>query len=192
MFSKRDSLDRNVNKIEHKEYPNQIQKRFDQLRNNVYQGEANKISDAYEARNLEKVYRLSKQNLLNKNAKEIPCAGLKEHFKQHFSHPPPSETTPKDIIDPPEFIKRLAESGIHDLNDLDGHLRNPPDADEIKNTINKLKERKASSDIPAEYLKTIVDCPKYINMLEHLYYEVWVDVVLADVWRKQTITALYK
>ena len=104
----------------------------------------------------------------------------------------PSETTPKDIIDPPEFIKRLAESGIHDLNDLDGHLRNPPDADEIKNTINKLKERKASSDIPAEYLKAIVDCPKYINMLEHLYYEVWVDVVLADVWRKQTITALYK
>ena len=78
------------------------------------------------------------------------------------------------------------------MNDLDEHLRNPPDADEIKNTINKLKERKASSDIPAEYLKAIVDCPKYINMLEDLYYEVWVDVMLADVWRKQTITALYK
>ena len=49
LCSKRDSLDRNVNKIEHKEYTNQIQKRFDQLRNNFYQGEANKISDAYEA-----------------------------------------------------------------------------------------------------------------------------------------------
>ena len=73
LCSKRDSLDRNVNKIEHKEYTNQIQKRFDQLRNNFYQCEANKVSDVYEARNLEKLYRLSKQNLLNKSKRNPMC-----------------------------------------------------------------------------------------------------------------------
>ena len=84
----------------------------------------------------------------------------------HFSHPSPSETAPVEITDPPEFIKRLSESGICDMSDLDEHLRNPPNADEIKNTIRKLKDRKASSDIPAEYLKAIVDCPKYSDMLK--------------------------
>ena len=56
----------------------------------------------------------------------------------------------------------------------------PPKVNEIAKTINKLKNGKASTDIPAEFLKAIVDCPNYLNMLESLYKEVWEDVVVAD------------
>ena len=188
----RDKLDRNKNKKPHKELTNKIQQRFDKLRNDFYQGEADKISDAYEARNLEKVYRLSKNKLINKKATEITCPGLKDHFLKHLTHPDPSDTEPNEIIDPPEFIKRLSESGIADMNDLNEHLQLPPSSEEIRTIIKKLKDKKASSDIPAEYLKAIIDCPNYLSMLESLYYEVWSDVVLAEAWRKQVITPLYK
>ncbi len=118
----RDKLDRNKNKKAHKEVTNKIQQRFDKLRNDFYQGEADKISDAYEARNLEKVYRLSKNKLINKKATEITCPGLKDHFLNHFTHPDPSDTEPNEIIDPPEFIKRLSESGIADMDNMNEHL----------------------------------------------------------------------
>ena len=77
------------------------------------------------------------------------------------------------------------------MSTLEEHLKYPPNEDEIKHNINRLKDKKASSDIPAEFLKVVIDCPKYISMLRSLYDEVWNDVVLADVWRKQVITPLY-
>ena len=192
LCKERDSIDRNTKPLLHKSHSKMIQRRFDQLRNVYYQNEANLIHEAAEARNLEKLFRLSKRQMMNKKPPEISCPGLKEHFQKHFAHPPPSENIPPDIMNPPDVITRLSASGMFDITDLEDYLKHPPKADEISKNIKRLKNKKASSDIPAEFLKAIVDCPNYIAMLESLFEEVWCSIVLAEVWRKQTITALYK
>ena len=98
---------------------------------------------------------------------------------------------PIEITHPPDFIKRLQSTGL-DLSDMEESIKYAPKTEEIACNIKKLKNGKASTDIPAEFLKAIVDCPNYLHMLECLYKEVWEDVVIADLWRKTSITALYK
>ena len=117
-----DSIDRNTNKNEYQILSKKIQKRFDQLRNMHYQNEADAIHEVHEARNLEKLFRLSKRKMHNNKPQEISCPGLKEHFHKHFTHPSPSENIPVDIVNPPEVIKRLSESGIFDMSTLEEHL----------------------------------------------------------------------
>ena len=68
----------------------------------------------------------------------------------------------------------------------------PTKANEIISIIKKLKNGKASTDVPAEFLKAIISCPNYVAMLETLYGEVWENVVLPEDLRKTSITALYK
>ena len=46
--------------------------------------------------------------------------------------------------------------------------------------------------MPAEFLKAAMESESYITALESLYTETWVDVVIPDLWRKTTITPLYK
>jgi len=77
-----------------------------------YKGVAEKLSEAHEARNLEKLFRLSKTSNSSKKPVEQTCPGMKDHFESHFTHPDPSKEPPEEICNPPEFIKRLTVSGI--------------------------------------------------------------------------------
>ena len=49
----------------------------------------------------------------------------------------------------------------------------PPESNKIISIINKLKNGKACTDIPAEFLKPIIDCFNYVAMLVDLCEEVW-------------------
>ena len=191
----RDSLDRHTQLEQFKAINKKIQNRYGQIRNNYYQGQAEKLTEAYEARNLEKLYRLSKTSCNNKKPVEQTCPGLREHFQAHFNHPSPSDEPPKEIVDPPEFIKRLKECGIasnEEMEQLDNSTRSPPKIDEIKKVLKKLKNKKASTDIPAEYIKAAAGSHSYMSALESMYKETWEEIVLAELWRKTTITGLFK
>ena len=102
---------------------------------------------------------------------------------------------PEEISNPPEFIKRLIDSGTaseEDLEEIDMLTIHPPDKEKIRKNIKKLKNKKTSTDMPAEFLKAAMESESYITSLESLYRETWVDVVIPELWRKTTITPLYK
>ena len=154
-----------------------------------YKGEAEKLDEAYEARNLEKLFRLSKTSSSRQKPSEQDCPDLKDHFETHFNHPDPSVEPPEEISNPPEFIKRLTDSGTaseEDLEEIDLLTIHPSDKEEIRKNIKKLKNKKTSTDMPA------MQSESYITALESLYRETWVDVVTPELWRKTTITPLYK
>ena len=67
----------------------QIRKSFDEVRNNFYKPEAEKLDEAYEGRNLERLFRIGRNSTSNKKPVAENCPGLEEHFKDHFSHPTP-------------------------------------------------------------------------------------------------------
>ena len=191
----RDQVDRNTNKQFHGQLTKQIRKRFDQLRNIFYQTEADKLDEAYEARNLEKLFRLGKNTTSHGKPVEKNCPGLKEYFTNHFSHPTPDTEIPSEIANPPEFIKRLVASGTAtdaDIDQINELIQPTPSSEEIITTIRKLKNKRASTDVPAEFLKAISDSKIYVKMVESVLTEVWVGTIIPDIWRKTTITALYK
>ena len=159
-----------------------------------YKGQAEKLNDAYEARNLEKLFRLCKESSSNKKPVEQPCPGLREHFQAHFPHQGPSEEPPAEISNPPEFIRRLTESGTASEEQLEEIQRlgiKIPDRTEITKIVRKLKGRKAATDIPPEFLKAAIESEAYSDALVSLYKKTW-ELILPDMWRMTTITALYK
>ena len=191
LLALRDHIDRNQNKIYFHEITNKIRKRFDYIRNIFYAEQAESVNEAHEARNLEKKFRLARSITTTKKPVAQLCPGLKEHFSAHFSHPPPSDVPPEEILKPPDYISRLQATGM-DLKDTDEYIKNPPKADEISKTMKKLKNGKSSTDVPPEFLKVCSDTPNFIAMLESLFAEVWDDIIIPTLWRKTTITALYK
>ena len=70
----------------------------------------------------------------------------------------------------------------------------PPNAVEIKSNIKKLKNKRASTDIPnyAEFLKASLTSDSYILSIGSMFCGVWESNVIPELWRKTTITALYK
>ena len=188
----RDKLDRRQNPLEFKCVSKKISKRFNQLRSKYYKNLADSITEAGEARNLEKMFRLSKKNMISGKPKEAVCEGLEEHFQKHFNHKPPSTNPPSEITLIPDFIKRLQSTGVPLNNDLFDKFKNPPSQDEIISVIKKMKNRKATTDVPSEFLKVITSSSNCMSLLTSMYKEVWQDIVLADEWRRQTITPLYK
>ena len=54
-----------------------------------------------------------------------------------------------------------------------------------------MKNKKAATDISAEFLKTVCKSPQYIDSIRVIFEEIWSDIVIPEVWRKTTIT-LYK
>ena len=115
----RDMTYRHTQAAEFKTITKKIRKRIDQLRNLHYKNQADKLDDAYEARNLEKLFRLCKEFSSNKKPVEQTCPGLREHFESHFTHQAPSEHPPEEISNPPEFINRLRTSGIANEGDIE-------------------------------------------------------------------------
>ena len=191
----RDRTDRLSQANEFKNITKQIQKRADQLRNLHYKRQADQLDDAYEARNLEKLFRLCKQSSSNKKPVEQTCPGLREHFEAHFTHQAPSVQPPEEIRNPPEFINRLRACGLFTEEAIE-EMQNRvtikiPDKAEIIRTIRKLKGRKAATDIPPEFLKAASESEAYCDALESLFKKVW-ELMLPDMWRMTTITALFK
>ena len=86
---------------------------------------ANEISQAQEARNLEKMFRRSKQKMTSRKPKELVCDGLEEHFKDNFTHRQPSVDPSSEITTLPRFIKCLAACGVATEEESLEHCKHP-------------------------------------------------------------------
>ena len=170
LHKKRKLVDRNIHILEFKRVTKEIRKRYNQLRNKFYENQAQKLNDAHQARELDKLFRYSKnQSVIKVKTETVKCPGLENHFKTHFTHEVTKET-PEKLITIPEFIQKLKCTGYH----IDKNAASP-EIHKITSAIKKLKRSKASTDIPSEYLKTAAKSKKNLIKLKD---------VLADLWKQ--------
>ena len=111
---------------------------------------------------------------------------LVNHFKAHFN-PPPPETVPTEITNPPDFIADLQQ--ITQNIDIDS---TPPTADEIQTTLSKLHNKKSSNDVPPEFLKAAAQCEKFISIFKSLTDEIWHTRKVPSFWGHGRLEALFK
>jgi len=86
---------------------------------------------------------------------------LKKHFEKHFNtnldKTAPLELHKADFIN---LLKKIPSDSI----DIE-----PPKSEEIKKTIEQLKQGKSASDIPAEYIKTAIENTLFLEEITRLY-----------------------
>ena len=68
----------------------------------------------------------------------------------------------------------------------------PPNSDEIKKCLNKLKNRKAANDVPTELLKTAGENKEFLEELTSLYNHVWIHHEIPEEWGHSKLVALWK
>ena len=133
-----------------------------QLRNIFYDNEASRINVNAVNRQIEKVFaNIQRSETTFKPVPSNDCRPdkLLTHFKQHFTAPP-LQSTPADLISqpPPQFIANLQQLSVQNPVNHD-----PPSLDEAYDACKTAKNRKASSDIPSEFLKHARDCPQFLQ-----------------------------
>ncbi|XP_066921086.1 uncharacterized protein [Clytia hemisphaerica] len=137
-----------------------IKKHVRYLRNSRLHREAEQINSHETRRQTEEIFRLMKNNDSSfkslKNTGKWEPQKLKEHFSKHFNVAPPNET-PHELKESPQFIRDLQTSHHFDLD------QSPPTIEEIKNILVSLKNGKASTDIPPEFLKYSVNLEEMLD-----------------------------
>ena len=108
--------------------------------------------------------------MLNRRADaKTHCPGIREYFSDHFNHsagrPAPSSIT----TDIPRHIRDLGEIP-YDRSKVHGA---PPTLGELKSCIAKLRSNKASTDVPAEYLKVAIKNPEFGEILVDIFDDIW-------------------
>ena len=97
-----------------------------------------------------------------RNTSKCEPEKLKEHFSKHFNVVPLNDI-PRELLEVPQFIKNLQDANGSNLN------QNPPTIEEIRKTLISLKNGKASTDIPPEFLKYSVDSKEMLNDIHKLF-----------------------
>ena len=83
---------------------------------------------------------------------------LREHFKKHFTSTA-IEEDPVELILIPDVIEKLQNVNL-EINS------EPPTANELMSTIEKLKCGKSSNDIHVEYIKYSLESKKFIDEIK--------------------------
>ena len=110
---------------------------------------------------------------------------MKDYFVKHFS----SETTEKDPIEleeAPEFVSKLQ------LITVDTIKKGPPDIGEIQSVIKKLKNGKATNDLPTEMLKYAITSEALMLEMENLFTTIWQSHRIPTSWGHSKLVALWK
>ena len=68
----------------------------------------------------------------------------------------------------------------------------PPESDEIKSALAKLKNGKAVYDISAELLKHTVESEEFLKELTRLYFDVWTPNKVPEHWGHSRLVELWK
>ena len=171
------------NKSEYRKLTKKVRKRVGVLKNEHFKSEAERFTEAFTRKEIETAYKTAKEQITTrrKPTRKIKILGLFEHFKGHFTRtteaPTPEILTQKPI--PPPKIKI-------EINSL------PPGIDEVKGVIRKLKNNKASLDIPAEVFKIAVESPGFANAISVFYQSIWLDGEVPDLFGHSEINALWK
>ena len=184
-------------KIINKEKINPINKKIKArlrfLENNYYYQQAMEINVLHEQRQVEKEFKKVKEVAAHSMFKPITSAvscsvpKLKAHFQQHFNLDPLPSTLPPELQNPPPYITKLKEIGQYETVN-----QNPPTYEEIENCISKMKNNKAASDIPADFLKVAAEVPKIIEVLVEIFKKAWEGAELPADWGMAKIECLYK
>ena len=67
-----------------------------------------------------------------------------------------------------------------------------PDIDEVKSCLNKLKNGKASNDIPTIFLKHASENVEFLTELTKLYNNVWSTLQVPKLWGHSRLISLWK
>ena len=112
-------------------------------------------------------------------------ARLKQYFRDHFKSSD-QVTEPKELYHFPEFVKKLQKTGNKDMNIL------PPNSDEIKKCLSKLKNRNAANDVSTELLNIDGENKEFLKELTSLYNHVWIHHEISEEWCYSKLDALWK
>ena len=97
---------------------------------------------------------ISPAQLINRRAKlGQECPGLQTLFAKHFNHVTERDTPIEISTHVPECIRKLRQIPI----DPKKLHNDPPELAELKRAISRLRNGKAWTDVPAEYLKVATE-----------------------------------
>ena len=165
-----------------------IKVRVNALRNLKLQQETDEINENVCHREVSQLYRCVKSDYTafrNTNIKPLCDPNvLKNHFMKHFNRTLTNDY-PIELTNAPEFIKKL-KSVRCDLKTCS------PDLEELNSTIEKLKNGKAANDVPAEYLKSAMNCLQFQTEMVSLYRTIWKTKKIPSEWRHSKLVSIWK
>ena len=178
-----------MNSPEYKAATKNIKKRVNHLRNEKLCVEAEEINHHANKREIEGLFRSIKADgstFKNTKRKEV-CdpEKLKNHFQKHFSLDEPV-ICPVELEEMPDFIAKLQ------LLSTDTIKTDAPDRDEILNVMKKLKNGKATNDIPSEFLKYAMTSEELLCEIESLMKSIWKTHSIPASWKHTKLVALWK
>ena len=181
-------MDSTTGSERHKELTKQIKKRVKHLRNERLKREADEMNDYANRRKIEQLFKQVKfDNSPFKNIKtnsKCDPTKLKEHFQKHFSKPI-NETSLMETVSV-EIINLLQNISNEPL------CTNAPDTNEILDVIKTLKQGKASSDLPSEYIKAAVSSRQFLEETVNLYQTIWRTQEIPQSWSHSKLVAIWK
>ena len=164
------------------------------LENDYYWEKANEINVLHEQRQVEKEFKKVKEMANHSMFKPLtatvgcPLPKLRGHFQQHFNLDPLPQNFPPELNNPPEYITKLRHVGNYESINQE-----PPTQEEIHCQVMKMKNNKAASDIPAEFLKAAADNdPNTLKALEDIFKLAWEGNEVPEDWGEAKIECLYK
>ena len=92
---------------------------------------------------------------------------------------------PREISNPPDFIKVLQTSGKSIDNSTPNML-------EIRNAIKVLKSNKSSLDVSAELLKVAIEVENFANITHNHISKIWEQIVIPSQWNITRLNAIWK
>jgi hypothetical protein len=173
---------------EFKSITKNIKKRVSFLRNEKLRLEAEEINKYASKREVEELFRAIKtDDSTFKNIKrKVVCdpIKLKNHFEKHFNHP--IKEDPIELNDIPDFIKKLQDVKPDTIKTI------PPDEEEIRKVLTKMKNGKAACDIPAEYFKYAVESKELIDEMKMLLETIWKTLKIPTIWGHSKLISAWK
>ena len=166
-----------------------IKKRVQFIRNQKLRREAELINQHATRRETEELFRnMKSDNSSFKPTKRInkcDAEKLKQYFFHHFSTANITSNTPEELIETPEYIKNLQNSASNINHD-------PPNIEEIKGVLKTQKNGKASTDIPAEFIKYAYESIALLTEIHILLSEIWETRIISSLWTHSKLVALWK
>ena len=89
-------------------------------------------------------------------------------------------------MEAPDYIKQLQSLDIQDIK------TGPPDEEELRGVIKKIKCGKASCDVPMEYIKQSMSINEFASEMINLYQTIWLTKKIPKVWGYSKLITLWK
>ena len=166
-----------------------VKSRVRKLKNEKFRKEAEEIDKYTRYRQVDQLYKAFKSDnsAFKEYRSEKKCdpSKLKEYFREHFASEA-IESDPIELTSIPSFVEKLQKTSIEGLKN------SPPDETEILMIVKKLKERKASNDIPTAFVKHAADNNQFRNEIVRLYKTIWETQMVPTEWGHSKLITIWK